>query len=388
MSGRRIKIVRIITRLNIGGPAIQAVTLSAELPPSMFETTLLCGVPDAGEGDMSPLAGEKHVRPVVIPTLHREVKLADDLRSLRAVLAVLRARRPDIVHTHTSKAGLVGRTAALLCGGIKTVHTFHGNVLSGYFSPLRSHVYLLLERWLARRTDRLVALSGSQKEEMLRRYRVGSEGQYAVIPLGLDLAGFAGCDALKGQLRKELGIMPGVPVVTVVGRLVPIKDHFLLLSSARRIASEKPGVLFLIVGDGILRGDLEKEAKRLGLEDCVKFLGWRRDLERVYADSDCVVLTSRNEGTPVSLIEAAAAARPVVATDVGGVRDVVLDGVSGLIAGRRDPGMLASLITGILNDGPKARAMGEQGRIFALRRFTKERLLRDVAGLYSRSLSE
>jgi glycosyltransferase involved in cell wall biosynthesis len=388
VNSRPIKIVRLITRLNIGGPSLHVVTLSAELPPERFTTLLVCGRVDPGEGDMSDLALERGVTPFVIPCLHREFSPADDLRSLAAVAGVLRRERPDILHTHLSKAGALGRAAAALCPGLRTVHTFHGNVLRGYFSPRRTRLYLLLERALALRTDRLIALGDSQRDEMLHRYRVGRPEQYAVVPLGLDLGRFTRCEHARGQLRKELGIPSGIPVVSTVGRLVPIKDHNLFLDAARYVRGEKTDAVFLIVGDGLCRRELEERARGLGLGGSVRFIGWRRDLERIYADSDIVVLTSVNEGTPVSLIEAAAAGVPVVATDVGGVRDVVRDGESGLLTGTRDPREIAARIGELIDDPARARSMGEAGRRHVGVRFAKGRLLDDIARLYAELMGE
>lgn len=377
-----LKVVRIITRLNIGGPAINAITLSAGLPPDRFRSVLVCGSPGPDEGDMGYLAEEKGVRPVVIPHLRRQVRPADDVRSLRLIIALIRQERPDIIHTHMSKAGLLGRIAAMRTPGVKTVHTFHGNVLSGYFSTAQSRIFLSLERWLARRTDRLVALSESQRREMLERYRVGRPEQYAVIPLGFDLERFSRCGALRGELRRELGIPRDEAVIAIVGRLAPIKDPTLFLAAARCIRERRPDAVFLVVGDGELRAHCEAEARGMGIARNVRFLGWRRDLERIYADADVVMLTSKNEGTPVSLIEASAAARPVVAMNVGGVADVVLNGESGLLAEQRDARRLADLALCLLDDPPRAHAMGEKGRAFALARYATSRLLGDIAALY------
>lgn len=379
-----IKIVRLITRLNIGGPSIHAITLSAELPGEGFHTTLVCGQPGPHEGDMTQLASGRGCNPVVISSLKRSIRPVDDLVSLFRIIGLIRRERPDIIHTHMSKAGALGRVAALFCGNVKTVHTFHGHVLSDYFSKFRTRLYLLLERWLARRTERLVALSESQREELLRRYRIGRSTQYTVIPLGLDLERFSAVDSLRGYLRKELAIPSEAPVIAIVGRLVPIKDHFLFLDVARRVLDERGDSVFLIVGDGPLRAELEARTREMGFGNNCRFLGWRRDLERVYADADVVVLTSRNEGTPVSLIEAAASGKPVVATNVGGVKDVVKDGSSGLLAGSRDPRKIAGLILGLIGDMSRAKEMGRAGRKFVCDRFDKKRLLGDMARLYTK----
>jgi len=281
-----------------------------------------------------------------------------------------------------SKAGALGRMAAIFSPRVKTVHTFHGNVMAEYFSPLLSGAIILAERTLARFTDRLIVLGRSQLSEMLGRFGIGRREQYRIVPLGFDLSGLAGCASLRGSLREEIGIPPEAPVVTIVGRLVPVKDHKLFLAASRLLRNEFPNAVFLVVGDGELRGELENQVEAAGLRSCVRFLGWRRDLARVYADSDVVVLTSRNEGTPVSLIEAGAAGRAVVSTDVGGVKDVVRDGENGLLAHGREPGEIAKLVGELLRDETRRGKMGEEGRKAALSLYTRERLDADIANLY------
>ncbi len=379
---RPIKILRLITRLNIGGPSIQAVTLSADLPGERFSTTLVCGQPGPREGDMSYLAKEIGIKPILIPSLQREVRPAKDLLSLFRIIALLRRERPDILHTHMSKAGAVGRIAAIFFPKVKTVHTFHGHVLSGYFSGLLNRIYLFIERWLARHTDKLVALSDSQKRELLDRFLVGRPDGYTVIPLGFDLDRFVRSEALKGGLRKELSIPPEAAVIATVGRLAPIKDHELFLEVVSLVLAERRDVLFLVVGDGPKRMGLEEKTRTMGLSRSVIFLGWRKNVERVYADADIILLTSRSEGTPVSLIEAAASGKPVVATDVGGVADVVRDGISGLLVGSRDPREFAQKVLELLKDQPRCEEMGGAGRSFVLERYSKDRLLRDTVRMY------
>jgi glycosyltransferase involved in cell wall biosynthesis len=387
VSARPAKVLRIITRLNIGGPSLNAIAMSAGLPGDRFDTTLVCGRPGPGEGDMTPRARERGIRVVEVPSMQRELAPWADAVSLARIIRIVRRERPDIIHTHLAKAGMLGRLAARAFPGAKTVHTFHGHVFSGYFTPKRTRVFLAIERWLARGTDRIIALTGSQREELVGKYRIGRAEQYEVIPLGFDLEKFGKSAELRGELRLELSIGPGDPVIAVVGRLTGIKDHPLFLAAARRVREAKPRAVFLVVGDGPQRAEIEQAARALGLGGSVRFTGWRGDLDRVYADADVVALTSVNEGTPVCLIEAAAAGRPVVSTAVGGVADVVRDGVSGLLAAGRDPGEIASLILRILDDPARAAAMGEEGRRIVLGRFTEGRLVRDVESLYGRLLS-
>ena len=388
MNPRPARILRIITRLNIGGPSINAIALSAGLPRDRFETVLVCGRPGVAEGNLASRARERGIRLIEIRSLRRDPSPVADAAALARLIEIVRRERPDIVHTHLAKAGALGRIAAKTVPGIRTVHTFHGHVFSGYFTPARTRIFLAVERLLARGTDKIIALSEAQRAELVGACRIGRPGQYAVIPLGLDLERFAASRALRGSLRRELGLEPEASVITLAGRLAPVKDHRLFLAAARLVLAARPRADFLVVGDGEERPSLEREARTSGLADAVRFTGWRDDLDRVYADSDLVVLTSRNEGTPVSLIEASAAGRPIVATAVGGVGDVVRDGGSGLLAAGRDPAEIAALILRLLDDPARAAAMGEEGRRFVLERFTSARLVRDVGELYGRLLEE
>ena len=371
--GRRPGVVRLITRLNVGGPARQALLLTRELQ-DRFPTVLAAGRPAASEGEMSdPDVTVRHV-PLVRP-MHP----LSDMQALSAVRRLLLETRPAIVHTHMAKAGAVGRAAARsISPRSRTVHTFHGHVLEGYFRPSVQRVFVELERRLAGQTDALVAVSEEIRDALLG-LGIGKPAQYRVIPLGFDLSSFTTVHEPTGLLRKSLALDAGVPLVGVIGRLVPIKD----LGTAIKTVMKLPTVHLAFVGDGECRADLEAQAGYLGVSDRVHFTGWWPDVPAAMADVDVVLLTSRNEGTPVSLIEAAAAGRPSVATRVGGVPLVVEDGVTGYLAESGDVDGLAALIARLLADPAARRAMGQAGRRRALDRFGKERLLGDISALYS-----
>jgi len=381
-----IRIVRIITRLNIGGPAIQAVTLSDRLRAHGFETVLVHGHLGPGEGDMS------YLLPPDVPTIHlphmqRSVAPSDDFRALAQIYRLLRHVRPAIVHTHMAKAGAIGRTAAALYNvtarpRARIVHTYHGHVLEGYFSRRQTAVFINTERWLARWTDRLVAISPRIRQDLLTTYRIGTDDQYVVVPLGFDLEAFARItDADRRAARAAMDVPPDAPVISTVGRLTAIKQHDLLLEAARQIVVAHPRAVFLIAGDGELRSELEASARRLGIDQRVRFLGWRRDLTTIYGATDVFAITSRNEGTPVALIEAMASAVPGVSTNVGGVGDVIADDTLGRRVPDGDPRAFAQAVNALLN-APERRAIGERARQHVLARFTVERLVSDVAALY------
>jgi glycosyltransferase involved in cell wall biosynthesis len=330
---------------------------------------------------MSYIANERGVTPTVIPELRRELSWRDDVTAFWKLVQLMRSFRPRIVHTHTAKAGVVGRCAAIVTGVPLRVHTFHGHAFDGYFSRTRTLVFLWIERLLARFTHRVVAISELQRHDLCDVYRVVPWRRCTVIPLGFDLRPFALAERRRGELRRELGIPEDRPLIGIVGRLVPIKNHEMFFDVARRVLDARDAG-FLVVGDGELRADLERMASARGLADRTVFLGWRRDLDVIYADLDVVVLTSINEGTPVAVIEAMASARPVVATRVGGVADVVEDERTGLLVMSRDAKACAGAVLRLLADPGLSGRLGREGRERALARYGSERLVADVRRLY------
>lgn len=383
----RIRVVRVITRLNIGGPALHATLLTERLDPHGYDSLLVAGAEGAREGNYLTLHGKTLDHLVRLPALGREVQGLTDLLAFVQLTRLLRRIRPQIVHTHMAKAGTLGRLAAFTARVPVVVHTYHGHVFHGYFSPAKSRVFLAIERWLGRRTDRLLAVSETVRSDLVA-LGIADPGRFHVVPLGLDLATFLACEAYRGQLRAELALPDSTPLVGIVARLVPIKAHEVFLEAAARLRRDVPECRFLVVGDGDRRADLERQAERLGVADRVRFLGWRPDLARIYADLDVVALCSRNEGSPVSLIEAMAAGRPVVATRVGGVPDLVEDGVTGYLVPADDCDALASAVRALLADPERRQAMGAAGRKRVVPAFSAERLLADVDRLYTELLHE
>ena len=376
------KIVRIIARLNIGGPSLHVVNLNKGLSSDRFESLLVTGSPNPGEGSMLDYAQENGVQPLVIPEMVGEARLRPrDIKALLRLYRILRLERPQIVHTHTAKAGFLGRLAARLAGVPVVVHTYHGHVLYGYYGPLKSWLLLQMERRLARITDRLVAVSALVKEDLIA-YRVAPAEKISVIPLGFDLEPFFDCRSLKGEFRSELGLDPGVRLVGILGRIFPIKNHRLFLESAARVIEQETNVRFVIVGDGILRSETQRYAQDLGIRQKVIFTGWRRDLPRIYADLDLLVVSSNNEGTPVSAIEAMASGRPVVATRVGGLPDVVHDGETGYLVPAKQPEALAAAILELIRNPQRAEQMGQCAQLSVKERFSVQRLVCDTESLY------
>ncbi|MGH2395796.1 MAG: glycosyltransferase family 4 protein [bacterium] len=379
-----VKVCRVITRLNIGGPAQHVVLLVRRIDTNGWSSTLVAGLVDPHEGDMLDLAYASGLRPVVIPTLRNGANLAGDLASFVHLYRLFRRTRPDIVHLHLFKARLLGGLAARLAGVPLVAETFHGTLFEEYFSPPIRWVVVVIERLLARSMHAIVAISEQVARELVD-LRVATRDKLTVIPLGLDLSRFSE-PARPATLRVELSIAEHVPLVGMVGRLVPIKGVSFFIAAAKQIVQQIPNAHFVVIGDGPDRLRLERQVDEAGLRDHVRFLGWRKDLERLYPDLDVVVLSSMNEGTPVAIIEAMAAGRPVVASCVGGVPDVIEDGVTGLLVPSKDPAALASAVVWLVTHAEARRRMGKAAREAVLPRFAAERLAADVEAFYRRLL--
>lgn len=389
-----LAVVRIITRLNIGGPSIQAVTLSTELRAHGFETHLVHGRLGEGEGDMSYLLPPAAAH-TYMPELQRPIDPGADMSAVRSIYRLLRRVQPAIVHTHMAKAGAAGRLAAIAYNRTvgrghptKIVHTYHGHVLEGYFSPLKSAAFIRAERALARATDRIIAISPRILHELLGEHRIGREAQYTVVPLGFNLQPFVASTVRDREAaRAALGIASDAHVMTTVGRLTAIKQHELFVDAARTLAARDRSAVFLVAGDGERRTEIEALARTAGLADRLRFLGWRRDLPALYAATDVFVLTSRNEGTPVALIEAMASGVPGVSTNVGGVRDVIANKEMGVLIPADQPAGIATAVERLFADPAARAAMGARGRAHVLACFTEDRLVADIASLYRALLS-
>ncbi|MEU4359777.1 glycosyltransferase [Streptomyces virginiae] len=365
--------MRVIARMNVGGPALQVSTLMEGLDSELFDHRLFAGFVGPDEADYVEQRAP-HVQVCPVPTLGRAVRPTDDLRALSALTAAMRRFRPHIVHTHTAKAGALGRMAAVLARVPVRVHTFHGHLLQGYFSPAKTRLVVQAERSLATATDRLVAVGRSVRDDLLAA-GIGRPGQYAVVPPGTTPAAAPG----RSEARKQLGLPEDSLVVAYVGRVTRIKRPDRFLSVAREVRHAFPAARFLVCGDGDLHGDLEEAGD---LRDSLHLLGWRADVETVYAASDMVLLTSDNEGMPVSLIEAGLAGVPAVATNVGSVAEVVQDGRTGLLA-RPDAHELTRHTVRLLGDDSLRRRMGEEARVWTARQFGAERLVQDTHDLYA-----
>jgi len=405
-----MKILRIIARLNVGGPARHVVWLTDELQDEEeFQSVLIAGTVPDGEEDMSYLADELGIKPVYIEEMSRELSPKDAI-SLFKIYRVMKRERPDIVHTHTAKAGTVGRAAAFLYRWltwktligrprkVRIVHTFHGHVFHSYYGNLKTKVFLAFERMLARfATDTIITISPQQRKEIHEVFGVGSSGQFEIVPLGIDLKPFAAPESRRAIFRAEMNADGGELLIGFVGRLTEIKNISLFLKVAGLYAknnADLPRLRFIIVGDGHLRKSLEAEASELGIGGLVTFLGNRNDAEAVYAGLDIVALTSLNEGTPLSLIEAMASKRAVISTAVGGVIDLLGNagdardgfkicerGIS--IHSQSAENFFNGLIYLIKNESVR-EDLAAAGYEFVENNYSKERLVTDIKALYRR----
>lgn len=352
---RPLRVLRIIARMNVGGPAQELTGLLEELDPARFEQTLAVGAVDDGEEDWFRLRRpdlSDDTRLVRVPHLGRPIAPGADLRAYRDLRRMIRALEPDLVHTHTAKAGLLGRLAALHEGIPRIVHTFHGHVLHGYFpAPVTAGV-VALEKRLARRTHALLA-GGTRVRDELLAAGVGAPERYVVVPPGV----VPPLMWERDRARASFGVGTDQPVVGYVGRLAGVKRPDRLMEVANRVSAVTDGVVFL-VGGGADATEVRRLSTLIDGAD-VRFQGWISDVGRLYAASDVVVLTSDNEGMPVSLIEAGMCARPVVASNVGSVSEVVLDGKTGLVV-EPNGEALADATVQLLQDHERARCFGMQ----------------------------
>ncbi|MGI5287083.1 glycosyltransferase family 4 protein [Nonomuraea polychroma] len=376
----RIRVMEIIARLNVGGPATQVTGLCERLNQTEFDHRLYTGNVEADEGDHLDLkASTVQVRRVA--GLGRAVKPLDDYRALSGLIAAMREFRPHVVHTRTAKAGALGRVASLLSGvGAARVHVFHGHLLHGYFSPMKRALYVRSERFLASRSDRLVTVGSRVRDDLLEA-GIGRPEQYVVIRPGVQI----GCVPDRTTARLALDLPPDAPVVAFVGRLTQIKRSDRFVAAARAVLERVPDCHFVICGGGELQEEVERSVQ--SVRQSFHLLGWRKDVETVYAAADVVLLTSDNEGTPLTLIEAGMAGTPSVSTRVGSVTEIVKDGETGLLAST-DAGELAEQTVRLLTDPTLARRMGEAAQHWTNASFSVERLVADTEALYRSLVQE
>ncbi len=409
LKGRRVKILRIISRLNVGGPAIHVALLTEGINTKYFESKVVAGSISKYEGDMDYLFKflPKKESLISIPELQREISIKNDFISFMKLIKILFKEKPGIVHTHMSKAGALGRIAVCLMNmimrsNIKIVHTYHGHVLEGYFSKAKSVFFALVEKILAQISDAIIAISKTQKWEISEKFRICKSQKVHTIPLGFDLSKFLNSREYKGWLREKINARGDEILIGIVGRLTAIKNHYMFIKAAKILADRYKTipVKFVIIGDGELRQSLQKYVIEIGLKEKIIFYGWERNIQKIYPDLDILALTSMNEGTPVSIIEAMASGVPVITTGVGGIKDLLgtidsdQNGCKGFILCERgilcakdEPDELANGFEYMIRSrSDKNNQRIKNARSYVLKFYSKQNLIANIEDLYQRLL--
>jgi glycosyltransferase involved in cell wall biosynthesis len=394
---RKPRILRIIHRFVLSGPMLNAALLSKHLEPD-FETLLIGGAEEETEANAQYIFDDLGVKYIKISEMQRSVNPIKDYPAYKKIQEIIKDFKPDIVHTHAAKAGAVGRYAAINAGVPVVLHTFHGHVFHSYFSPLKTRAFIEIERYLARKSSCIVAISEQQKKELAYDFKICPADKINVVPLGFDFSRFLDNQEEKRQkFRKELGIEPDTLAVAIIGRLAAVKNHKLFINAVKSIGEKtRKKVQFFIVGDGETRPELEQQASDLSIPTATPekpndkallvFTSWRKDIDYVLAGIDIMALTSLNEGTPVSLIEAQAAKKPIVSTNVGGIMDVVKVGKSALLSpsDQLEP-FVENLLALIENDKMRHDMAGE-AHTYTLNKYGYQRLVNDFTLLYNNLL--
>lgn len=391
------RVLRIINRLNLGGPTYNAAYLSKFMEPE-FETLLVSGMKDDEEESSEFIVRDLDLHPVYVPDMYRELNPFKDYKSYYKLRKIIEEYKPDIVHTHAAKAGAVGRLAASHSGVPVIVHTFHGHVFHSYFSAAKTRVFLEIERYLAKRTTKIIALSELQRNELSETYKIAPADKFQIIPLGFDLRKFGeNKEEKRKTFREQYGLQEEDVAIGIVGRLVPIKNHDLFLRAVKQLLGmTDKKVRVFIIGDGEERPKIEALANELGLSYCngtesttaiVTFTSWIKQIDVSNAGMDLIALTSKNEGTPVSLIEAQASGKPIVSTMVGGINDVVIPGETALLSPSEDVGAFAANLAKLVNSESLRLKMSQSGSQHVYEKFSHKRLCSDMRTLYTSLLA-
>ena len=381
------KILRIINRFNLGGPTYNAAYLTKYLPAE-FETLLIGGMKDETEESSEFILKNLGVHYQIIPEMKRSVNPFNDLSAYHKIKNIIREFKPDIVHTHAAKAGAIGRKAAFACKVPATVHTFHGHVFHFYFGSLKTSLYKAIEKNLAKKTSAIIAISERQKEELVNEHKITSADKIHVIPLGFDLSRFRENQKDKREnFRLKYSLSENVIAIGIIGRLVPVKNHSLFLEAIKFVNDKSnKKIRAFIVGDGEERSYLELRAKEFGLSDVVVFTSWEKEVDKIYPGLDIVCLTSFNEGTPVSLIEAQAAGKPIVSTNVGGIENVVMSEETAFLSQLNESDKFYNNLFKLVENKNMRNSMSEKGWDFVCNKFHFSRLISDTKELYLKIL--
>lgn len=387
------KVLRIMNRLAVGGPVLNATYLTKYLSPE-FETLLVVGEKEDHEQSAEFLTQQLGIDYTIIKGMGRSVNPKGDYKAYQQLKKLIKEFKPDIVHTHAAKPGAIGRLAASATNVPAIVHTFHGHVFHSYFNKLKTNFYINTERYLGKKSDAIIAISNQQRKELVHDFKIAPDEKFRTIQLGLDLDKFQTDQERKREkFRKEFGVPDNEIAIGIIGRLVPIKNHHLFVKAlAHVLQNTSKKVKAFIIGDGETRQDLEAAAQQADIKFSTEkdtdhphplvFTSWRSDVDYINAGLDIVALTSFNEGTPVSLIEAQAANKPIVSTRVGGIGDIVLEGQTALLADVQDEATFCKHLLQLVEYDNLRANMSGKGRQHVMQRFSYQRLMRDMSALY------
>lgn len=393
------RILRIFNRLILGGPAFNVTFLTKFLEPE-FETKLIIGAKEEHEQEATFLKEQYHIAPVEVPNMKRPIHFADDWKAYKDIKKIIQEFKPHIVHTHAAKPGAIGRLAASACNVPVILHTFHGHVFHSYFGKAKSQLFIQAERYLATKTDRIIAISEIQKKELSQDFRICPEQKISVVPLGIDLQKFYHNQEEKRiAFRLKYGIHDDEIAIGIIGRIVGVKNHAMFIAAIEQVLKvTTKKIRVIIVGDGDLRNELMTQLSSAGISynyfpeqpnpGIVTFTSWLTAMDEVYAGIDIVALSSFNEGTPVSLIEAQASNKPIVTTDVGGVRDVVIQNQTALVTPSDDMHSFKDALLKLTENEDFRQTMGKDGKDFVFNRYDKSRLVEDMRLVYHQLLDE
>jgi glycosyltransferase involved in cell wall biosynthesis len=383
------RVLRIINRFNIGGPTYNATFLTRFLHAD-FETLLIGGLPEEGESDSLHIPGEYGITPTIIEELKRKPNIKSDREAYKKIKEIILEFKPDIVHTHASKAGAIGRRAAYACNVPVIIHTFHGHVFHSYFGQLKTKLFKYIERKLARKSTAIVAISEIQKKELSEIHHICSAEKIHVIPLGFDLQKFQDNIFEKRKITRETYQLQEEDVaVAIIGRLTKIKNHAFFLEVVENLLLNQAGnATFFIVGDGELMDEIQGKVSFLIEKYQAKIIltSWIKDIATFNAGMDIICLTSDNEGTPVSLIEAQASNVPIITSDVGGVKDILLEGKTGFVIKKGDLEDYVKKLGNLINNKELRVELSSNGWNFVKEKFHYTRLTRDMEELYRKLL--
>ncbi|MBD3376697.1 glycosyltransferase [candidate division KSB1 bacterium] len=379
----KIKIIHVQSRICIGGPAVHTDILLAHMPHKKYTSLLIGGKVDSSESSKFEQFVEKGIDIRVLPFMKRDISILDDFMSIFHLYKIFKNENPKIVHTHTAKAGTIGRIAGKLAGVPVLIHTFHGHTFRGYFPDWKNKIFIHIEKCLTKMSSAIIAISSSQKYDLCQKYKIAPKEKVEIIPYGFELKKFQ--TIIKtDQLKTEFGLNKEMTLAAAIGRLVPIKNYSMALRVIHKLKKQNNPIYLVIVGDGEERNKLESLTKELEIEDHVFFYGWEQNIEKIYAGIDLMLLTSNNEGTPVTIIEAMASRVPVFATRAGGVVDMIQSGENGYLCDLDDADAMAKHIIKYLNNRNNHRIMLERAFSYSTQTFSYRRMISDMDSFYQK----